>query len=557
MRHLLIALLLASASTGWAFGEDEDPPEVSLGERLFLETRFAQYYRSHSDGNVNAELSAGDPALDGTETPFGSLPGPFRGQSMNCRSCHLVDEQLDAARGGMRAYGDFARRSPIPSREDGLATAARNSPSLVNASLPRRTSSTFHFDGEFPTLEELVMGTIAGRNYGYVPGERAQAVRQVAEVLRGDDGSGELAQELGGSYREVLSGASTELALPVEFQVDVDAATDEELFEHVAYLISIYVDQLRFAQNVDETFVGSPLDQFLEINALPRQARAGESSDAFARRLRRAVDGRDDFDWVAREEGFEFHDHAFRFGPDELEGLRIFLAAPSMGRSKRRTLRGGVGNCAACHAPPAFSDFLFHNTGVTQDEYDDVHGTGAFRHLFVPGLALRSHHPARWLPATERHPAYQEPFRRPASPADARFTDLGLWNVFGNSDYATAQAPLWSLVLAAEAKRGSRQGGLSGYLRGMSRINPSLLLPGTLAAFKTPGLRDLGHTQPYMHNGQMDTLDDVVRFYQRAAELQRRGKLRNGDEAIGGISLVDDDVPLLVAFLRSLDEDYS
>jgi len=57
---------------------------------------------------------------------------------MNCRACHLVDEQSGVSGGGNRTYDDFARRSPIPAREDGLATTPRQSPPLVNASLARR-----------------------------------------------------------------------------------------------------------------------------------------------------------------------------------------------------------------------------------------------------------------------------------------------------------------------------------------------------------------------------------------------------------------------------------
>src|SRR5437899_9398826 len=71
-----------------------DPPEVALGERLFLETRFAQFFFAHSHGNANAVLTEGDPVLATSQTASGqSLPGPFAAFSMNCRACHLVAEQ--------------------------------------------------------------------------------------------------------------------------------------------------------------------------------------------------------------------------------------------------------------------------------------------------------------------------------------------------------------------------------------------------------------------------------------------------------------------------------
>ena len=42
--------------------------------------------------------------------------------------------------------------------------------------------------------------------------------------------------------------------------------------------------------------------------------------------------------------------------------------------------------------------------------------------------------------------------------------------------------------------------------------NDAALLDGAVALFKTPGLRDLGHSGPYLHDGSADTLEDVVRL---------------------------------------------
>jgi hypothetical protein len=120
----------SSASTVFATGTPG--AEASVGERLFVETRFAQFFKSYLDagGNVNDVLPVGDPVMDSTETtgPGVGLPGPFAGLSMNCRGCHLVDEHVGRSGGGMRTYTDFAKRSPIPGRGDGKGTAPRNSP---------------------------------------------------------------------------------------------------------------------------------------------------------------------------------------------------------------------------------------------------------------------------------------------------------------------------------------------------------------------------------------------------------------------------------------------
>jgi hypothetical protein len=47
-----------------------------------------------------------------------------------------------------------------------------------------------------------------------------------------------------------------------------------------------------------------------------------------------------------------------------------------------------------------------------------------------------------------------------------------------------------------------------------------------------------------------------VEFYREVSDLQRAGRLRNGDEELGNIRLADQDVGPLAAFLKSLNEDY-
>lgn len=42
---------------------------------------------------------------------------------------------------------------------------------------------------------------------------------------------------------------------------------------------------------------------------------------------------------------------------------------------------------------------------------------------------------------------------------------------------------------------------------------------GTLGAFKTPSLRNVALTGPYMHNGSLATLDDVIEFYDRGGDV--------------------------------------
>ena len=203
------SLLIPSAVLAQDVEEAGDPPEIVIGERMFLETRFAQFFKQFVDrgGGTNRPLPVGDPVMDTTVTLGEPLPGPFAGQSMNCRACHLVDEHVETLGGTMRTYADFARRSPVPAREDGATTAPRNSPALVNATLPRTGGLLLHFDAEFATTADLVEDTFTGRNFGWLPGERALAIAHLARVVREDDGTGGLAQKFGGlSYAVVLTG---------------------------------------------------------------------------------------------------------------------------------------------------------------------------------------------------------------------------------------------------------------------------------------------------------------------------------------------------------------
>jgi cytochrome c peroxidase len=68
-----------------------------------------------------------------------------------------------------------------------------------------------------------------------------------------------------------------------------------------------------------------------------------------------------------------------------------------------------------------------------------------------------------------------------------------------------------------------------------------------IAAFKTPTLRDIELTRPYMHNGALKTLLDVVRFYNDGGE-----KNPYLDKKMQPLGLTEEEMSDLVEFLRSL-----
>ena len=67
--------------------------------------------------------------------------------------------------------------------------------------------------------------------------------------------------------------------------------------------------------------------------------------------------------------------------------------------------------------------------------------------------------------------------------------------------------------------------------------------------FRVPGLRNAAQTAPYMHNGSLATLRDVVRFY---SELNEERLHSDGEKILKRLNLSEDEVGDLVAFLESL-----
>ncbi|HEU4712221.1 MAG TPA: cytochrome c peroxidase [Pyrinomonadaceae bacterium] len=71
-----------------------------------------------------------------------------------------------------------------------------------------------------------------------------------------------------------------------------------------------------------------------------------------------------------------------------------------------------------------------------------------------------------------------------------------------------------------------------------------------LGAFKTPSLRDVELTGPYMHDGSLKTLLDVVRFYNQGGN-----KNPMLDEKMFPLNLTESEMNELVDFLRALTSD--
>ncbi|MCS7025692.1 MAG: cytochrome-c peroxidase [Bryobacteraceae bacterium] len=71
--------------------------------------------------------------------------------------------------------------------------------------------------------------------------------------------------------------------------------------------------------------------------------------------------------------------------------------------------------------------------------------------------------------------------------------------------------------------------------------------PADWGAFKTPTLREIARTAPYMHDGSLKTLEEVVEFYNQGGVPNK-----NLDEKIKPLHLTEQEKKDLVAFLKAL-----
>ncbi|HET8670698.1 MAG TPA: cytochrome c peroxidase [Candidatus Saccharimonadales bacterium] len=150
----------------------------------------------------------------------------------------------------------------------------------------------------------------------------------------------------------------------------------------------------------------------------------------------------------------------------------------------------GRAKCADCHVSstvsPDFSDEKFYNTGIRS------------RHLTFETLVQR----AEELRGQRNHPRRNSTILA----HDPQLSDLGRFLITLNAQ--------------------------------------------DLGAFKTPTLRDIELTGPYMHDGSLRTLLDVVRFYNQGGS-----KNPQIDKKITPLNLNEEEMNAIVEFLRSLTSD--
>jgi cytochrome c peroxidase len=160
----------------------------------------------------------------------------------------------------------------------------------------------------------------------------------------------------------------------------------------------------------------------------------------------------------------------------------------------------GRAGCTECHSGPTFTDFAFHNVGAPQaGEYVPATDLGRFGGIDA-------------IEARMEDPQFD-------------FTRRSLFS--DQVDEAHLTALTQSGADDATKKR-------------------------TQGQFKTPTLRNVGKTAPYMHDGAYQTLWDVVNHYNFGGGTGPYAGVK--DPAIAPLLLTDAELGDLVEFLRALDD---
>ena len=175
-----------------------------------------------------------------------------------------------------------------------------------------------------------------------------------------------------------------------------------------------------------------------------------------------------------------------------VEGLRTDdpekLAALTPSQQRGLKLFIGDAGCRQCHSGPLFTDFEFHNIGLPPGEGAPAHDSG-------------------------RHQGIREVQRSPFS-AHGPYSDQ------------------------PEGRR--------------ARLTRSAVQSGEhWGAFKTPSLRNVTRTAPYMHHGQLESLDDVLDYYNTLDDMVIQD--HHQETVLTPLELNEAQLNDLAAFLESLE----
>jgi len=181
----------------------------------------------------------------------------------------------------------------------------------------------------------------------------------------------------------------------------------------------------------------------------------------------------------------------------------------------------GKAGCIDCHNGPQLTDEDFHNVGVTQIG------------LAVPTTSL----------CTEKLENVNEVCDCVDGPRCPPWGALeGLWRLQSDARYKTwlRNGPFGDPRKMDTSRDAYRQRALTPDLKG---------------AWRTPSLRNVALTAPYMHDGSLATLEDVVWHYNTGGRGESGERVGDPVAEIKPLGLTDQEAADLVAFLETLTGD--
>lgn len=133
--------------------------------------------------------------------------------------------------------------------------------------------------------------------------------------------------------------------------------------------------------------------------------------------------------------------------------------------------------------------------------------------------------------------------------SDGEFHDLGLFPAKGAPGSAR-QGGIATLLADPFNAKGAFSDAPA---EGAKKLDFLRALPDAAGQIKTPSLRNVARTAPYMHQGQFAALRDVVKFYSTLQPSRRGGHPDGG--LLVPLRLDTDEIDALVAFLESLTDE--
>ena len=232
-----------------------------------------------------------------------------------CSVCHALGESV--AGKPERFYADHTPTSLTAGRE----TTARNAQTLAGVG----RAEVFGWDGAYDSMEDMILEKLIGKQYGWKPEARGEAIDNVVYVLL-DEG------------HNAISGVPYVEQFQEVYGLDLASLEPEEVAAAAARALADYTRTIDFSMT-------SRWDAFTEQNRFRTAPNADEDIMNYAASIESRIFNQEGRGLIRRPEGFT--EAAY-------EGFKTFFRVFDV---------ESVGSCVRCHVPPTFSDYALHGTG--------------------------------------------------------------------------------------------------------------------------------------------------------------------------------------------------